>query len=147
MHKRILVPIDGSTTSLKGLREAIGMAKETGAQILLVHVVDAHTLFLAPDAGFVIADVIESLRQAGKSILAKALASTTKAGVRASTALVESLTQPAADGIVRQAKKWKADLIVMGTHGRRGLQRMLMGSDAEQVVRSAAAPVLLIRGR
>ena len=59
--------------------------------------------------------------------------------------LVESITRPVADVIVREARKWKADLIVIGTHGRRGLRRVVMGSDAEQVVRSAPAPVLLIR--
>ncbi len=52
---------------------------------------------------------------------------------------------PVADVIVREARKWKADLIVIGTHGQRGMRRVVMGSDAEQVVRNAPAPVLLIR--
>ena len=47
---------------------------------------------------------------------------------------------------MRQARKWRADLIVIGTHGRRGLKRLVMGSDAEQIVRTAPAPVLLVRG-
>jgi nucleotide-binding universal stress UspA family protein len=145
MHKRILVPIDGSPTSLKGLREAIGMARSSRAQIHIVHVVDAHALMLAPEAGAYIGDAIESLRRAGKAIVARALASAKKANVHATSSMHETMTGPAADQIVRQAKKWKADLIVMGTHGRKGLRRLVLGSDAEQVVRQAPTPVLLFK--
>jgi nucleotide-binding universal stress UspA family protein len=52
---------------------------------------------------------------------------------------------PAADVIVREAKKQRADLIVLGTHGRRGMRRLVLGSDAEQVVRMSPVPVLLVR--
>jgi nucleotide-binding universal stress UspA family protein len=65
--------------------------------------------------------------------------------VPVSSVLLESAAGPAADAIVRQARKWKADVIVLGTHGRRGVRRMLMGSDAEQVVRSSPVPVMLVR--
>ena len=68
-----------------------------------------------------------------------------KAGLKASTVLLETLTGPAADPSIKQAKKWGADLIVLGTHGRRGVRRLLMGSDAEQVVRYAPVPVMLVR--
>jgi nucleotide-binding universal stress UspA family protein len=67
--------------------------------------------------------------------------------VQARTVLVETLAGPAADAIVAEAKKWKADLIVMGTHGRRGVRRLVMGSDAEQVLRETPVPVLLVRAR
>jgi nucleotide-binding universal stress UspA family protein len=59
--------------------------------------------------------------------------------------LRESAGARIADVIVERAKRWRSDLIVMGTHGRRGVSRMLMGSDAELVVRNASAPVLLVR--
>jgi len=59
--------------------------------------------------------------------------------------LLETLTGPAAEPIVGQAKKWGADLIVLGTHGRRGVRRLVLGSDAEQVVRSSPVPVMLVR--
>ena len=64
-----------------------------------------------------------------------------------STALLETMTGPAADLIVRQAKKWHADLIVIGTHGRRGVRRIVMGSDAEQIVRTSPVPVMLVRSK
>jgi nucleotide-binding universal stress UspA family protein len=61
--------------------------------------------------------------------------------------LVETLGGRVADEIVKQAKEWLADLIVMGTHGRRGLERLAMGSDAELVLRLSPVPVLLVRDR
>jgi len=78
--------------------------------------------------------------------LAKARALAEKSGVSASTTLRETLAGPAADPIVREARRIGADLIVMGTHGHRGVRRLVMGSDAEQVVRTAQVPVLLVRG-
>jgi nucleotide-binding universal stress UspA family protein len=145
-YKRILVPVDGSATSKAGLREAIGLAKEAGARLQLVHVVDQHTVvMLTVESAYYIDEMMQSMRKSGQGVLKRALAQATKAGVPASGVLLESLTGPAADPIVRQAKKWRADLIVLGTHGRRGVRRLVMGSDAEQVVRNAPVPVMLVR--
>jgi nucleotide-binding universal stress UspA family protein len=66
------------------------------------------------------------------------------AGARPQTVLVEDFGGRVADAIVKQAKRWRADLIVMGTHGRRGVKRALLGSDADLVVRYSPVPVLLI---
>ena len=60
--------------------------------------------------------------------------------------MIESLGLRVADRITADAKRWRADLIVIGTHGRRGMQRLLMGSDAEMVVRNTTVPVLLVHG-
>ena len=68
-----------------------------------------------------------------------------KEGVEAESVLLESIGGPAADPIAVQARQWPADLIVMGTHGRRGLARLALGSDAEEVVRIMPVPVLLVR--
>jgi nucleotide-binding universal stress UspA family protein len=68
-----------------------------------------------------------------------------KQGVKADASLVESRGRPVSDVILDEARKWRADLIVMGTHGRRGVNRLLLGSDAERVLRSAPVPVLLVR--
>jgi nucleotide-binding universal stress UspA family protein len=87
------------------------------------------------------------LRKGGKAILARAAAEAKKRGVTAKTVLAENLAGRVADVIVRQAKRRRADLLVLGTHGRRGLTRMVMGSDAELVVRYTPAPVLLVRGK
>lgn len=145
MFKRILVPVDGSSTSALGIAAAIRLAKEQQARIRLIHVVDELVLMSSPDAGIMIGEAIDMLRDSGKDILAKAVARVRKAGIVAESTLVESVGGRAADLIVRDAKKWKADIIVIGTHGRRGLKRVVMGSDAEEVVRNTSIPVMLVR--
>src|SRR6266850_6579147 len=149
-YKRILVPVDGSSTSKAGLREAIELAKSLDAgrraSLLLVHVVDQHYFgLMGMDSAAGLSEMMESMKRSGRGILKNAQAAADKAGVKASSVLLETLTGPAADLIVRQAKKSGADLIVLGTHGRRGVRRLLMGSDAEQVVRNAPVPVMLVR--
>lgn len=145
-YRRILVPVDGSATSNAGLREAIDLAKGQDASLHLVHVLDYHYLAMSGlEAGAYIEDLMASLTQSGRRILKRAEEVARRSGVKATVALVESPAGPAADAIVRQAKKSKADLIVIGTHGRRGVRRMLMGSDAEQVVRNSPVPVMLVR--
>jgi nucleotide-binding universal stress UspA family protein len=94
-------------------------------------------------------EIREALRQAGKNMLAKAEAVARDAGIKAETRLIEA-TPPGtriASMIAAEAKAWPADMIVIGTHGRRGVDHLLMGSVAEGVVRISPAPVLLIRGR
>lgn len=147
MYKRILVPVDGSATSRRGLRAAVDLAKAQRASLVILNVVDAMPVFASLD-GIVAYDpgILEALRKGGKAILVRAAAEAKKRGVKAKTVLAENLAGRVADVIVRQAKKRRADLLVIGTHGRRGLSRMVMGSDAELVVRYAPAPVLLVRG-
>jgi nucleotide-binding universal stress UspA family protein len=145
-YRRILVPVDGSPTSNAGLREAIDLAKGQDASLHLVHVLDYHYLAMGGlEVGAYIDDLVASLTQSGRRILKRAEEVARKSGVKTSVALLESPAGPAADAIVRQAKKSKADLIVLGTHGRRGVRRMLMGSDAEQIVRNSPVPVMLVR--
>ena len=144
MYTNILVPIDGSDTASRGLEEAIPLAKALGSRIRLVHVVN-ELIFAGGDSGIYASDLMVSLRDGGKSLLAQAAARVRRAGVVADTVMIESIGAPAADFIVEQARRWPADLIVMGTHGRRGLLRVAMGSDAENVVRIASVPVLLVR--
>jgi len=146
-YKRILVPIDGTPTSNRGLREAVGFAKAQKARLQLVHVVDVHNAMLTGlSGGAAVTDIAAALEERGRRLVEKAVALVRKSGLACETVLLESLSGPAAEPIVRQARKWRADLIVIGTHGRRGLKRLVMGSDAEQIVRNAPAPVLLIRG-
>lgn len=145
-YKRILVPVDGSPTSNLGLREAVRLAKGQGASLQLVHVVDEHyVLSSGMEVGLSVGDILPALMQGGRQILRRAEALVKKQGLACSTVLLETPTGPAADPILRQAKKWRADLIVIGTHGRRGVRRLLMGSDAEQIVRSSPVPVMLVR--
>lgn len=148
MYERILVAIDGSTASQRGLDEAIRFAGVTGGQLLLVHVVNeviAPMSVDAPNSPAYYDMVIGAIREAGKKVLAQAAERVAQARVRGEQKLVESLGSRAADQIVQVSKEWPADLIVLGTHGRRGLKRLAMGSDAELVLRLSTVPVLMIR--
>ena len=89
--------------------------------------------------------VIESLMSGGKRILDRAAKLAASRGVRTETELFENATARVADVLVARARRWRADLIVMGTHGRRGVNRLVLGSDAELVVRNSPVPVLLVR--
>jgi len=130
-YRKILVPVDGSPTSNAGLREAVGLAKAQGASLQLVHVVDYHYLAMAGlEAGAYIDTMTANLTESGRRILKRAEETVRAAVVPVTSVLLESSSGPAADAIVRQAKKAKADAIVIGTHGRRGVRRLLMGSDA-----------------
>ena len=150
-YKRILVPVDGSPTAAKGMAAAIKLAREGHAKLLLLHVVEEYTAFIAPEVGASIGPILDSLRLSGKRTLARIARSAAKAGGKPQTVLVENFGGRVADTIVRHAKRLRADLIVMGTHGRRGVKRALLGSDAELVVRYSPVPVLLVpaagRGR
>ena len=149
MYKKILVPIDGSPTSNLGLNEAIKLARDQGAKLRLFHLVDEYIAVSSPDGmAFSNTDaLLESLRQGGKKIIEKAEALAKRNGLTPESVMRESFGGRAAEFIVQQANKWKADLIVLGTHGRRGVKRLVMGSDAEQVVRTTRVPVLLVRGK
>jgi nucleotide-binding universal stress UspA family protein len=145
-YKRILVPVDGSPTSNAGLREAIELAKAQGASLRLVHVADEHFLAsMGIEFAGNIDDLMASVAAAGRKALRAAERVVRRSGLEPSSVMFETLTGPVADPIIAEARKWRADLIVIGTHGRRGMRRVLMGSDAEQIVRLAPVPVLLVR--
>jgi nucleotide-binding universal stress UspA family protein len=146
MYGKILVPVDGSETSIRGLNEAIKMAKAQGSRLLLVHIVNEFILDSTYAPGVYSANLIETLVKGGREVLDSAEKAAQREGVKAETVLIESIGGVAADLILERAKQWQPDLIVMGTHGRRGLARLAMGSDAEQVVRAATVPVMLVRG-
>lgn len=145
MYKRILVPIDGSPTANRGLAEATTLAKDQGAEIRLVYVVN-EWLIVSPDgSGANLADLAERERENGDQLLNEAEAVVRRAAVPVNSVLVEEMNLPAGACILKQAAEWPADLIVCGTHGRRGVRRLLMGSDAEYIVRHTPIPVLLLR--
>lgn len=145
MFKRILVAIDGSGTAAKGFQTALKFAKDQTAELNVLHVVDERGPVMYPEGGAFVSEMIELLRESGKKILAQAEQEAAQVGVKCNTMLVETMGLPVAEVIVNTAKKIPADVIVLGTHGRRGFNRIVMGSDAEGVLRDAPAPVLLIR--
>ena len=148
MYKRILVPVDGSSTSDFALREAIKFVIDQKAELRIIHVIE--DVVAVWDVELLnINEIREALRQAGGKMLAKAEAVARDAGIKAETKLIEATPPGAriASVIAAEAKAWPADMIVIGTHGRRGVDHLLMGSVAEGVVRISPVPVLLIRGR
>jgi nucleotide-binding universal stress UspA family protein len=145
MYQRILVPLDTSSTAQCGLREAIRLVADQKARLLILHVVDDFTTLVEVPSAGVYDELIRKLRQAGLDALAKARHLAEEASVHTETLLREVTGKRVAEVIVDQCKQHACDLIVMGTHGRRGLGRLTMGSDAEEVVRTTTVPVLLVR--
>lgn len=148
MYKRILVAVDGSDTSQLALQEAVKLTRESDGQLRIVHVVDEVTFDLyreVVDPG----EIQKAITKSGEAILSKAQTAVRAAGVKTETRLlkIEKLGRRVTDMIAQEADAWPADLIVIGTHGRRGFNHLLMGSVAEGVVRIATKPVLLIRGK
>jgi nucleotide-binding universal stress UspA family protein len=150
MYSRILVPVDGSEAATAGLEEAIKLAESRDARLRLVHVVN-ELILASPfavgtfDPVQYSANVVEKLRDNGWAHLSEAESLVRRHGLEPESRLLEALGSPAGEEIVRHAKDWPADIIVMGTHGRRGIRRIVMGSDAELVLRTSPIPVLLVR--
>lgn len=145
MYSRILVPIDGSPTARRGLDEAMSLAAELGSSLHLLNVVDARLLigevsaYLPPDR------LLDDWRAAGDRLVTEATGTARAKGIAADSAVRCDPALRVCDVILDEAKHCGADLIVMGTHGRRGFKRVALGSDAELVLRESAVPVLLVR--
>jgi nucleotide-binding universal stress UspA family protein len=145
MYQRILVAVDGSAASLRGLDEAVKVAQGAGGKLMIVHVVNelVMTPEYVPSAYYEL--ILQSVRDMGVKVLEQAVTAAERAGLVCEKKLVETVGGRVADEIVKLAAQWPADLIVMGTHGRRGLKRLALGSDAELVLRLSSTPVLLVR--
>lgn len=146
MFKRILVPVDGSTASMLGLKQAIKLSAFEGARLRLVNVVDEMPVMANMEMG-TMADNIPAMRAGSRKLLAQAATVAKRSGITAEISMIESVGGSTADFIVSEAKKWRADVIVLGTHGRSGLERIFMGSSAEDIVRSTPVPVLIVRDK
>jgi len=147
MYKKILVAVDGSPVSDAALRTALDLAKTMGATLRIVHAVEEATLNW--DAEYVDpTEIWNAMAQSGRSILEKAGAAAAAAGIRADTKLIEIATvgKRIPEAIADEAAAWPADIVVVGTHGRRGFSHMFLGSVAEGIVRVSTKPVLLVRG-
>jgi len=145
MYQRILVPIDGSETSDRALQEALKLANDE-AQVYVVYVLEeVYPLVEASYETVSYSSIQEAMSQTGKRVLEEAAEKLGQSGVKVETALLMAEDQRVSTVIANEAKDMHADLIVIGTHGRSGLSRLLLGSVAEGVVRQATVPVLLIR--
>jgi len=148
MFKRILVAVDASQTGELALETAIRLAAESQAQLRIVHVVDTANI----NIGAELADqysVSERLVNNAQKILnpAERIAGAAGVAAEASLIMIDALNKRIPEAIADDAEAWSADLIVIGSHGRRGLSRLLLGSVAEGVMRLATKPVLLTRGK
>lgn len=145
MYQRILVPINGSPTSERALQEAIKLAAGKGLLRLLFVLEELLPIGAEGFEYTNTAALREIARNAAEETLAQAADKVRKSGAAAETILLQELGQGIVDVIINESLDWFADLIVIGTHGRTGLTRLLLGSVAEGVVREASMPVLLIR--
>jgi len=146
MYKRIIVALDGSETSTKALTAALNLARQGGGRVRLVHVVEELAYLGGFDPyGTSSGDLIKVIRENGAKVLSDGVAIAQAAGVEADTVLYDNFGERLAEVMADAARQWEADLIVVGTHGRRGMGRVLMGSGAEQIIRLAPVPVLVIR--
>ena len=143
MYKRILVAVDGSDTSNKALVAALQLAREADARVRLLQVFDALDYL----SGFETSgDLLQVAHGYAQKVLDDAQAIAQAAGVRVDTRLVDSMGERLGAVVADEAAAWEADLVVVGTHGRRGVGRVLLGSGAEQVIRLSPVPVLSVLG-
>jgi len=144
--RRILHPTDFSRASTAAFNRAIAMAKKDRSELVLVHVLSP-PMPLAGE-GYIPPNVYEDLETSARKYAEKRLNAlhdkARAAGVKTSTLIREGVAD---EQIVRAARSKKADVIVLGTHGRTGLARLFLGSVASRVVTAAPCPVLTVRGR
>ncbi|ABS13737.1 MULTISPECIES: universal stress protein [Brucella/Ochrobactrum group] len=149
MYKNILIATDGSELAEKGVDQGVALAKETGAKVIFVSVTE-----LLPSYGIVVAaewasspaafqEYREAITKAATEILSKAKAKAMEIGVSAEAVHVEN--QSPAQGIVEAANAKNTDLIVIASHGRRGVNKLLLGSQAAEVLSLSTVPVLVIK--
>ena len=144
MYKRILVPVAGGRASTLGLQEAVRFAKDQKAHLRIIHVVDEAVLAQYPEGMETTGQLLETMIKDGKKTLNDAMAVARRQGIKAECVLHEKLLGSLADLILKEAKKWRADIIVMGTQPQSGIEHFFLGSDAETIARSTLLPVLLI---
>ncbi len=147
MARRFLVPVDGSPTAQRGLEEALRLARPLDASLVLLHVVEVYPMMMEMATSATWEAVTTDLRRFGQEVLEQARAAALAQGTAAEAHLEDASASRVCDIITEQARTHQCDLIVMGTHGRRGLEHALIGSDAERVVRQSPVPVLLVPAR
>ncbi|GBH27463.1 universal stress protein [Burkholderia vietnamiensis] len=145
MYKNVMVAVDGSPSSKRALDEALKVAASCGARLFAVFAVDKSILLayggrIDPDA------LLDDVRRDGPAVLPDAERAISHAAVNGDTELIETeLGQDVAERLQRYVAEHGIDLAVIGTHGRRGVRRLFLGSVAERFLRGSSCPVLLLR--
>lgn len=147
MYERILVGVDGSTPGMSALEEAVRLAKEQKAKLRIVHVVDEGLVLPPQVPSFNLGETEPRRQERGRAVVEAARARARQEGVEPETILLEEVTHQPGRLIIEQALEWPASLIVCGTHGWHGVRRLLLGSDAEYVLRHTPVPLLIVRAK
>ncbi len=149
MYKHILVPTDGSELANRGVTAAVELAKSLSAKITLLHAVEAfNAAFTSPDGAWIGGAELYSQIEAAQTENAEKILQEASQTVAASGVLFEAVStkdSPPADAIVKAAEEKGCDLIVIASHGRRGVSRMVLGSQTSEVLAHSKVPVLVIR--
>ncbi|KVT41281.1 universal stress protein [Burkholderia ubonensis] len=147
MYRKIMVAVDGSASSARALGEGLKAAKLFGSQVSVVYVIDKASSLTYADR--YLNQLLAESRHHGIAVLHEAEQAIAEAGVKGDTELVETETigEDVAERLHRYVQEHAIDLAVLGTHGRRGIRRMVIGSVAERFLRSASCPVLLAHGQ
>ncbi len=144
MFKHILVPVDGSRTAQMAVDKAIAMAKAFGSQVTVIYVIDPYPFTgVGTDFAYGQAEYLSAATTEANEAVKNAKQSFAAAGINAATSVVEAHT--AWRGIVEAGESLKTDLIVMGSHGRRALEKLVLGSVAQAVLSHTKLPVLVVR--
>lgn len=143
LFKKILVPIDGSDPSDKAMRMALELTRDALGTVRFVHVIDDNLYLTSQE---LTADLRSYAHDNAKQLLQTAMDTAAAIGVNAESHVVDKPRQRLGESVADEAATWGADLVVVGSHGRRGLGRLLLGSGAEQVIRLSGVPVLVVRG-
>lgn len=148
MYQRIMVAIDDSFATSSVLATAIEMAKLSGASLAICHAVD-ETLFAQKMGEIMLSNSVSAiennLRGEAQSFLDQAAEVARAAGVAVETRLIASEAKQVADMLAEAASEWQADLLVVGSNGKRGLDRFFVGSVASRLVQKARTSLLLVR--
>jgi nucleotide-binding universal stress UspA family protein len=146
MYRKILVAVDGSRSSKRAVEEAIRIAKLTHAHVRNLYVLDSSPEF-PYTVYYDLARMEESLRRHGRAWLDEATRALKDAGIDTDSEIVktEAMTEDVASCLKRYVAAYQPDLVIMGTHGRRGVPRTFLGSVAERFLRLSTCPVLLLR--
>lgn len=144
MFKHILLPADGSDNERRAIEKSLGIAQAFGSRVTAIYVIDPYAFSgVGTDFAYGQAEYLSAASAEGKAALAQASQAFEQAGIEVETALVES--HSVSKGILAKAREVGADLIVMGSHGKKGLEKLVLGSVTSQVLSHAHLPVLVVR--
>ena len=146
MYQRLLVALDSTATSRLALEHAAALGRLSGATVVLLHVLESFRHVSGFESPKVYAEeVLPRMRAAGRELLDEAAAPLREQGIEVETVLLEGSDERVAELIARRAEEAGVDMVILGTHGRRGVNRLLLGSQANSVITHSAIPVLVVR--